>query len=91
MWIRVARKTHQERGVRCVEVKSGPARTTNTREYELLGVTEWARKSHRDPEVRFVTDKSGLERATKTREYDLVQTRVGQQEPPRPRSTICYG
>ena len=52
---------------------------------------ELARKSHRDSAVRFVTAKRGLERATKTRQYDLLQSRVGQKEPPRLGSTICYG
>ena len=52
---------------------------------------EWARKSHQDPAVRFVTAKSGPERATKTWQYDLLRLRVGQKEPPRPGSTICYG
>ena len=51
---------------------------------------EWARKSHQDPAVRFVTAKSGPERATKIRQYDLLRPRVGQKEPPRPGSTICY-
>ena len=41
--------------------------------------------------MRFVTAKSGPEKATKTRQYDLLRPRVGQKEPPRPGSTICYG
>ena len=52
---------------------------------------ELARKSHRDSAVRFVTAKRGPERATKTRQYDLLRPRVGQKEPPRLGSTICYG
>ena len=51
----------------------------------------WARKSHQDSAVRFVTAKRGPERATKTRQYDLLRPRVGQKEPPRLGSTICYG
>ena len=51
----------------------------------------WARKSHRDSAVRFVTVKRRPERATKTRQYDLLRPRVGQKEPPRLGSTICYG
>ena len=51
----------------------------------------WARKSHRDSAVRFVTAKRGPERATKTRQYDLLRPNVGQKEPPRLGSTICYG
>ena len=52
---------------------------------------ELARKSHQDSAVRFVTAKSWPERATKTRQYDLLRPRVGQKEPPRLGSTICYG
>ena len=51
----------------------------------------WARKSHQDSAVRFVTAKPGPERATKTRQYDLLRPRVGQKEPPRLGSAICYG
>ena len=51
----------------------------------------WARKSHQDSAVRFVTAKRGPERATKTRQDDLLRPRVGQKEPPRLGSTICYG
>ena len=51
----------------------------------------WARKSHQDSAVRFVTAKSGPERATKTRQYDLLRPKVGQKEPPRLGSTMCYG
>ena len=52
---------------------------------------ELARKSHQDSVLRFVTVKPGPERATKTRQYDLLQPNVGQKEPPRVGSTICYG
>ena len=52
---------------------------------------EVARKSHRDSAVRFVTAKRGPERATETRQYDLLRPNVGQKEPPRLGSTICYG
>ena len=51
----------------------------------------WARKSHQDSAVRFVTAKSWPENATKTRQYDLLRPNVGQKEPPRLGSTICYG
>ena len=51
----------------------------------------WARKSHRDSAVRFVTAKRWPERATETRQYDLLRPNVGQKEPPRLGSTICYG
>ena len=51
----------------------------------------WARKSHQDSAVRFVTAKRGPEIATKTRQYDLLRPNVGQKEPPRLGSTICYG
>ena len=52
---------------------------------------ELARKSHQDSAVRFVTAKRGPERATKIRQYDLLRSNVGQKEPPRLGSTICYG
>ena len=51
----------------------------------------WARKSQRDSAVRFVTAKSWLEKASKTRQYELLRPNVGQKEPPRLGSTICYG
>ena len=51
----------------------------------------WARKSHQESGVRFATAKSWPEKATKTRQYDLLRTNVGQKEPPRLGSTICYG
>ena len=51
----------------------------------------WARRSHQDSAVRFVTAKSGPERATETRQYDVLRPNVGQKEPPRLGSTICYG
>ena len=86
-----ARKSHQDAAVRFV-TKSGPERATKTRQNDLFRPrVEWTRKSHQDPAVRFVTAKSGPERATKTRQYDLLRPRVGQKEPPRPGSTICYG
>ena len=52
---------------------------------------ELSRKSHQDSAVRFVTAKSWPEKATKTRQYDLLRPNVGQKEPPRLGSTICYG
>ena len=51
----------------------------------------WARKSHQDSAVRFVSAKSWPEKATETRQYDLLRPNVGQKEPPRLGSTICYG
>ena len=50
-----------------------------------------AGKSHQDSAVRFVTAKSWPEKPTKTRQYDLFRPRIGQKEPPRLGSTICYG
>ena len=38
-----------------------------------------------------VTAKRGPERAAETRQYDLLRPNVGQKEPPRFGSTICYG
>ena len=52
---------------------------------------ELARKCHQDSAVRFVTAKCGPERDMKTRQYDFLRPRVGQKEPPRLGSTICYG
>ena len=49
------------------------------------------KKSHQDSAVRFVSAKSWPEIATKTRQYDLLRPNVGQKEPPRLGSTICYG
>ena len=51
----------------------------------------WARKSHQDSAIRFVTAKSWPEKATKTRQHDLLRPNVGQKEPSRLGSTICYG
>ena len=67
--------------------QKGPPRLGSTICY---GQT-WARKSHQDSAVRFVTAKSCPERATKARQYDLLRPNVGQKEPPRLGSTICYG
>ena len=102
-----ARKSHQDPAVRFVTAKKPVQATktrqydllrprAGQKEPPRPGSTicygqEWARKSHQDPAVRFVTAKSGTERATKTRQYDLLRPRVGQKEPPRPGSTICYG
>ena len=52
---------------------------------------EWARKNQQDSAIPCVTAKSAPERAAKTRQYDLLRPRVGQKEPPRLGSTICYG
>ena len=83
----LARKSHQDSAVRFVTAKRGPPRLRSTICY---GQT-WARKSHQDSAVRFVTAKRGPERAIKTRQYDLLRPKVGQKEPPRLGSTICYG
>ena len=85
-----ARKSHQNSAVRFVTAKSWPARATKTRQYDLLR-QELSRKSHQDSPLRFVTAKSWRERATKTRQYDLLRSNVGQKEPPKLGSTICYG
>ena len=102
-----ASKSHQDSAVRFVTAKSGqkePPRlgsaicygTTWARKSHQDSVVRFvaqtcARKSHQDSPVRFVTAKSWPERATKTRQYDLLRPRVGQKEPPRLGSTICYG
>ena len=87
----LARKSHQDSAVRFVTAKRGPERATKTRQYDLLRGQTWARKSHQNSAVRFVTAKSWPDRATKTRQYDLLRPNVGQKEPPRLGSTICYG
>ena len=103
----LARKSHRDSAVRFVTAKCGPERATKPRQYDLLrprvgqkepprlGSTiygqELARISHQDSAVRFVTAKRGPERATKTRQYDLLRPNVGQKEPSRLGSTICYG
>ena len=79
----LARKSHQDSAVRFVTAKSWPERATKTRQSDLLG--------HRDSAVRFVTAKTWPERATKTWQYDLLRPNVGQKEPSRLGSTICYG
>ena len=100
-----ARKSHQDSAVRFVTAKTWPEKPPKLGSTICYGQT-WARKnhqdsavrlstanrkSHRDSAVRFVTAKRGPERATKTRQYDLLRPRVGQKEPPRLGSTICYG
>ena len=72
-----ARKSQQDSAVRFVTAKICYGQT-------------WARKSQQDSAVRFITTKSCPERAAKTRQYDLLRPRVGQKEPPRLGSTICY-
>ena len=85
----LARKSHQDSAVRFVTAKRGPERATSA--VRFVTAKSLARKSHRDSAVRFVTAKRGPERATKTRQYGLLRPRVGQKEPPRLGSTICYG
>ena len=85
-----ARKSRQDSAIRFVTAKSGK------KEPPRLGSTiccgqELARKSYQDSAIRFVTAKSWPEKATKTRQYDLLRPNVGQKEPPRFGSTICYG
>ena len=86
----LTRKSHQDSAVPFVTAKRGQ------KESPRLGNTicycqEMARKSHQHSAVRFVTAKRGPERATKIRQYDLLRPRVGQKEPSRLGSTICYG
>ena len=85
-----ARKSHQDSAVRFVTAKRGSEEPPRLGSTICYGQT-WVRKSHRDSAVRFVTAKRGSERATETRQYDLLRPNVGQKEPPRLGSTICYG
>ena len=82
-----ATKTRQYDLLRPRVVQKEPPRLGST----ICYGQDLARKSHQDSEVRFVTAKPGPERATKTRQYDLLRQNVGQKEPPRLGSTICYG
>ena len=86
----LARKSHQDSAVRFVTAKSWPEKPPRLGNTICYG-QELARKSQRDSAVRFVTAKSWLEKATKTRQYDLLRPNVGQKEPARLGSTICYG
>ena len=85
-----ARKSHRDSAVRFVTAKRGREGATKSWQYDLLR-PNWARKSHQDSAVRFVTAKSWPEGATKIRQYDLLRPNVGQKEPARLGSTICYG
>ena len=82
-----ATKTRQYDLLRPRVVQKEPPRLGST----ICYGQELARKSHQDSAVRFVTAKRGPERATKTRQYDLLRPNVGQKDPPRLGSTICYG
>ena len=86
----LARKSHQDSAVRFVAAKRGPEEPPRLGSTICYGQT-LARKSHQNSAVRFVTAKSWPERATKTRQYDLLRPNVGQKEPPKLGSTICYG
>ena len=90
-----ARKSHQDSAVRFVTAKRGicygQKLARKNHQDSAVRFSTANRKSHRDPAVRFVAAKRGPERATKTRQYDLLRPRVGQKEPPRLGSTICYG
>ena len=86
-WPDRATKTRQYDLLRARGGQKEPPRLAST----ICYGQELARKSHRDSAVRFVTAKRGPERATKTRQYDLLRPNVGQKEPPRLGSTICYG
>ena len=101
-----ARKSHQDSAVRfmakrgperAIDTRQYDLLRPNVGQKEpprvgsaICNSQELARKSHRDSAVRFVTAKCGLERATETRQYDLLRPTVGQKEPPRLGSTICY-
>ena len=86
-WPERATKTRQYDLLRPRVGQKEPPRLGSTNCYGQ----ELARKSHQDSAIRFITAKSGPERATKTRQYDLLRPNVGQKEPPRLGSTICYG
>ena len=87
VWPQRATKTRQYDLLRPNVCQKKPPRLGST----ICYGQELARKCHQDSAVRFVTAKRGPERATKTRQYDLLRPNVGQKEPPRLGSTICYG
>ena len=82
-----ATETRQYDLLRPRVVQKEPPRLGNTMCYGQ----ELARTSHQDSAVRFVVAKSWPQKATETRQYDLLRANVGQKEPPRLGSTICYG
>ena len=86
IWPEKATKTRQYDLLRTNVGQKKPPRLGNTFFYDQT----WARKSHQDSAIRFVTAKTWPERATETRQYDLLRPNVGQKEPPRLGSTICY-
>ena len=83
-----ARKSHQDSAVRFVTAKSWPERATKTRQYDLLRPRRWPERTTKTRQYDLVRP---TERATETRQYDLLRPNVGQKEPPRLGSTICYG
>ena len=93
-----ARKSHQDCPEKAAKTRQYDLLRPRAGEKEPLRIGSticsgrtWPRKSHQDSAVRFVAAKRGPERATETRQYDLLRPRVGQKEPPRLGSTICYG
>ena len=103
----LARKSHQDSAVRFVTAKRVPERATKAQQYDLSrprvgrkshqdsAVRFVTAKSYpeRATETRQhdLLAKSCPQRATETRQYDLLRPRLGQKEPPRLGSTICYG
>ena len=51
----------------------------------------WPERATKTRKYDLLRPNRGPERATKIRQYDLLRPRVGQIEPPRLGSTICYG
>ena len=85
-WPERATKTRQYDLLRPNVFQKEPPRFGSTICYDQT----WARKSHRDTAIRFVTAKRGPERARETRQFDIFRPNVGQKQPPRLGSTICY-
>ena len=85
-----ARKSHQDSAIYLLWLNVGqeePPRFDSM----ICNDQIWIRKSFHDSAVRFVTAKSWPERITKTRQYDLLRPNVGQKQPARLDTTICYG
>ena len=73
----LARKSHQDSAIRFATAKTWARKSHQNSAVTICYGQELARKSHQDSAVRFVTAKRG--------------PNVGQKEPPKLGSTICYG
>ena len=86
-----ARKSHQDQAVRFVTAKSGPEKSHQDPAVRFVTAKSGPERATKTRQYDLLAAKSGPQRATKIRRYDLLRPGVGQKEPPRPGSTICYG